>query len=146
MTKIKCKDNVGDCLFVMVSVGGRTKTYHWEIKLRLTGQRSSNIIYSGRPSLIAEKGEKQGLIHCGGGELVIHIHSVHSRSCFVFITNCRWCLYCNGYLSGKWTRWPDFKSWIMMFVFPIMLISFGKVCIQLFYLQLQVNGRADWAI
>ena len=46
------------------------------------------------------------------------------------------CLWCNGYHCWKWTRWPEFKTWTRQFAFHIALILLGKVCIQLFSLQL----------
>ena len=53
-------------------------------------------------------------------------------------------LWYNVYYCKKWTWWPEFKSWMKLFVFQIVLILLGKVCIQLFSLQLLVNSRADW--
>ena len=54
-----------------------------------------------------------------------------------------WCLWCNGYRHRKWTRWHEFKSWTRLIAFHIALMLLGKVCIQLFSLQLWVNSRAD---
>ena len=51
---------------------------------------------------------------------------------------CPWC-----YCRGKWTRRHEFKSWTRLIAFLIALIPLGKVWIQLFFLQLWVNSRAD---
>ena len=40
----------------------------------------------------------------------------------------------------------EFKSWTRLFIFHIILISLGKVCIQLFFFQQWINSRADWAL
>ena len=43
------------------------------------------------------------------------------------ISYCLWrCPWCNGYRRRKWTRWHEFKSW--MIAFHIALIRLGKVC------------------
>ena len=46
-------------------------------------------------------------------------------------------------IIGKWTQRNEFKSWMMPSAFHIALIPLGKVCIQLFSLQIWVNSRAD---
>ena len=46
----------------------------------------------------------------------------------------------------KCTRLPEFKSWRRMFVFLIALIPLAKVWIQLFFLPLWVNSKADWTL
>ena len=51
------------------------------------------------------------------------------------------CPWCNGYRRRKWTRQHEFKSWTRLIEFHIVLIPLGKVCIQLFSLQLWVNSR-----
>ena len=48
-----------------------------------------------------------------------------------------------GYRRKKWTRRHEFKSWTRLIAFHIVLITLGKVWIQLFSLQLWVNSRAD---
>ena len=48
------------------------------------------------------------------------------------------CPWCNGYRRRK----HEFKSWRLI-AFQIALIPLGKVWIQLFFLQLWVNSRAD---
>ena len=53
-------------------------------------------------------------------------------------------LWCNGYRCRKWTQRYEFKSWTRLIAFHIALIPLGKVWIQLFFLQLWVNSRADW--
>ena len=52
-----------------------------------------------------------------------------------FIGRCPWC---NGYRHRKWTQRHKFKFWTRLIAFHIALIPFGKVCIQLFSLQLWV--------
>ena len=47
------------------------------------------------------------------------------------------------WLSSKWTRWHEFKSWTRLIAFHIALMPLGKVRIQLFSLQLWVNSRRD---
>ena len=56
------------------------------------------------------------------------------------------CPWCNGYRRRKWTQWHEFKSWTKLISFHIALIPLGKVWIQLFFLQLSVNSRADWPL
>ena len=41
------------------------------------------------------------------------------------------------------TRRPVLKSWTRQSSFHIVLIPLGKVCIQIFSLQLWVNSRVD---
>ena len=53
------------------------------------------------------------------------------------------CPWCNGYRRRKWTRWHEFKSWTRLIAFHIALIPLGKVWIQLFFLRLWANSRAD---
>ena len=53
---------------------------------------------------------------------------------------------CNVYRHRKWTRRYEFKSRSRLISFSIALIPLGKVSIQLFYLQLWVNSRADWEL
>ena len=55
-----------------------------------------------------------------------------------------WRLWCNGYHRRKWTRRPEFKSRTRLFVFHKGLIPLKKVLVQLFFLHLWVNSRADW--
>ena len=38
-----------------------------------------------------------------------------------------WYTCCNVYRRMKWTRWPDFKYWTILFAFRIVLIPLGKV-------------------
>ena len=54
------------------------------------------------------------------------------------------CSWCYGYCCRKWTLPSEFKSWTRPFVFHIALILWGKICIQLFSLQLCINSRSDW--
>ena len=56
------------------------------------------------------------------------------------------CSWRNGYCHWKWTWQLEFKSWTRQFAFHKALIPFWKVGIQLFYLWLWVNNRADWAL
>ena len=56
------------------------------------------------------------------------------------------CSWCNGYRRRKWTRQHEFKSWTRQIAFHVALIPLGKVWIQLFFLQLWVNSRADWVV
>ena len=55
----------------------------------------------------------------------------------------RRCPWCNCYRRWKWTRRPEFKSWMRLIAFHIALIPLGKVWIQLFSQQLWVNSRTD---
>ena len=43
---------------------------------------------------------------------------------------------CNGYCDGKWTWWPEFKSWTRVFAFLIARIPLGRVWTWLFFPQL----------
>ena len=52
----------------------------------------------------------------------------------------------NDYHCRKWIWWPEFKSWMTLFTFHIMVIPLGKVWIHLFSLQLWVNSMADSAL
>ena len=64
-----------------------------------------------------------------------------------YITQIWWrCPWCNGYRCRKWTRRHEFKSWTRLIAFHIVLITLGKVWIQLFSLQLWVNSRTDWVL
>ena len=47
----------------------------------------------------------------------------------------------NDYLSRKWTQRPGFKSGTRFLTFYMVLITFGKIRIQLFSLQLNVNSH-----
>ena len=51
--------------------------------------------------------------------------------------------WCNGYCRRKWTRRLEFKTWTRLIAFHVAQIPLGKVWIQLFSLQLWVNGRTD---
>ena len=66
--------------------------------------------------------------------------SVNHNRLQVWSVKCPWC---TGYRRRKWTRRPEFKSWTRLIAFHIALIPLGKVWIQLFFLQLWVNSRAD---
>ena len=63
--------------------------------------------------------------------------------CCIYIMSCSWY---NGYYRRKWTRLPEFKSWMKLLAFCIELISLRKVWMQLFFLLLWVNSSADWAL
>ena len=52
--------------------------------------------------------------------------------------------WCNVYHCKKWIWWHEFKSWMILFAFHIVPIPAGKVWIQLFFLLLWPNSRADW--
>ena len=56
------------------------------------------------------------------------------------------CSWCNVYRRRKWTQQLEFKSWTRMIAFHIALIPLGKVWIQLFSFQLQVNSRINWVL
>ena len=60
--------------------------------------------------------------------------------CNGYLWRCPWC---NGNRRRNWTQRHEFKSWTRMIAFHIALIPLGKVWIQLFFLQLWVNSRAD---
>ena len=51
--------------------------------------------------------------------------------------NERWGLWSNSYCCRKWTRQPEFKSWVSLF--HIALIPLWKVWIQWFSLQLWIK-------
>ena len=59
--------------------------------------------------------------------------------------SCR-CPWCNGYHRRNWTQRYEFKSWTRLIAFHVALIPLGKVCIQLFSLQLWVNSRTYWVL
>ena len=69
---------------------------------------------------------------------------------FIFIILCIYILWrgswCNGYRRNRRKLCPEFKSWMRLIVFNIVLMPLRKVCIQLFYLWLGVNSRADSAL
>ena len=46
---------------------------------------------------------------------------------FIYIDRRR--SWCNCYRRGKWTRWHEFKSWVILFAFHIELIPLGKLWI-----------------
>ena len=45
-----------------------------------------------------------------------------------------WRHLCFGYYCRKWTWWFEFKSWMKLFAFPIVLIPFEILWIQIFFL------------
>ena len=51
------------------------------------------------------------------------------------------CLWCHR--RWKWIRWHGFKSRTTLSAFSIELIPLKKACMQLFFLRLWVNSRAD---
>ena len=53
----------------------------------------------------------------------------------------RRCSWCNGYRRRR----PEFKSRTCLFTFP-MADTLGKICIQIFSLQLWVNSMTEWAL
>ena len=65
----------------------------------------------------------------------IYIYSVADteNALFISIVNCSYFEYCR---RRKWTQQPEFKSLRRLFVFYVALIPTGKVCLQLFSLQL----------
>ena len=61
-----------------------------------------------------------------------------------WLSSVNWrCPWYNSYRRRMWTRRHEFKSWTWLIAFHIALIPLGKVWIQIFFLQLWVNSRAD---
>ena len=61
---------------------------------------------------------------------------IHEGAHAVMITPPHW----------KCTQWPEFKSWMELFSFHIVLIPLGKVWIQLFFPHKWENSKSDRAL
>ena len=75
-------------------------------------------------------------------EKFLHTHTHTHTHIYIYIY-IYICPCCYGYCHRKWTWQHEFKSWTRLIAFHIALIPLGKVCIQLFSLQLWVNSRKD---
>ena len=75
--------------------------------------------------------------------VIFMIFSLHSMIPFHDPLPLRRYLWCNSYRRRIWTWRHEFKSWMRLIAFHIVLIPLGKVWIQSFSLQLWVNSMTD---
>ena len=76
------------------------------------------------------------------------LYTPHLAQCYFscFLKLKRRYLLGNGHYCRKWNGQFEFKSWTRPFVFHIVLISLGKVCIQVFSIRLYINSKADCSL
>ena len=54
--------------------------------------------------------------------------------------------WCNDYCHRKWTWQHKFTTWTRLFALYTVLMPLEKLWIQLFFLQLWANSKADWVL